>query len=77
MAAPRILREIEGPVIVDRAGAGNAGHGDDIDRRMNPDELGELARRMVEAADPAAADALQEALIRGFYGGANRIFAPA
>jgi len=39
------------------------------DRRLSPDELGELAKRMVEAKDPAEADQLQEQIVRGFYGG--------
>ncbi|HEY2083729.1 MAG TPA: hypothetical protein VGI88_13175 [Verrucomicrobiae bacterium] len=39
------------------------------DRLLNPDELGELARRMVETKDPAEADRLQEEIVRGFYGG--------
>jgi hypothetical protein len=38
-------------------------------RRLSPEELGELARRMVEAEDPAEADRLQEEVVRGFYGG--------
>jgi hypothetical protein len=31
-------------------------------------ELTELAQRMVNAGDPAEADRLQEALVKGFYG---------
>lgn len=31
-------------------------------------ELTDLAQRMVDATDPAEADRLQEALIKGFYG---------
>ena len=42
------------------------------DRRLSPDELGQLARRMVEAKDPAEADRLQEQIVRGFYGGQSR-----
>jgi len=38
-------------------------------RRLTPDELGQLAKRMVEAKDPAEADRLQEQIVRGFYGG--------
>ncbi len=38
------------------------------DRRLSPDELGELAKRMVEAKDSAEADRLQEQIVRGFYG---------
>jgi len=40
------------------------------DRPLSPDDLGELARRMVEAKDAAQADRLQEEIVRGFYGGA-------
>jgi hypothetical protein len=37
-------------------------------RPLNPDELGDLAKRMVEANEPADADRLQEEIVRGFYG---------
>ena len=37
-------------------------------RQLTGKELGELARRMVEAKDPAEADRLQEEIVRGFYG---------
>ena len=39
------------------------------DRRLTPEELGELARQMVEAKDPREADRLQTEIVRGFYGG--------
>jgi hypothetical protein len=35
---------------------------------LAPDKLGRLAKRMVEAKDPAEADRLQEEIVRGFYG---------
>jgi hypothetical protein len=38
-------------------------------RRLTPDELGELARQMVEAKDSREADRLQTEIVRGFYGG--------
>ena len=38
-------------------------------RRLSPEELGQLAKRMQETDDPAEADRLQEAILRGFYGG--------
>jgi hypothetical protein len=38
-------------------------------RRLNPEELGQLAERMVEAKDPIEADRLQDEIVRGFYGG--------
>ena len=37
-------------------------------RRLTPEELGELAKRMVETKDPAEADRLQSQIERGFYG---------
>ena len=36
---------------------------------LSPEELGKLAKQMVEAQDPAEADRLQEKIVRGFYGG--------
>ena len=39
------------------------------DRQLTPEELGELAKRMVEAKDPKEANRLQEEIVRGFYGG--------
>jgi len=38
-------------------------------RQFSPEELGELAKRMAEAQDPAEADRLQAEIVRGFYGG--------
>ena len=37
-------------------------------RPLTPEELGELAKRMVETKDSAEADRLQEQIERGFYG---------
>ena len=37
-------------------------------RPFKPEELGSLAKQMVEAKDPAEADRLQEEITRGFYG---------
>ena len=37
-------------------------------RPLSPEELGQLAKRMVEAKDAAEADRLQEEIVRGFYG---------
>ena len=41
-------------------------------RPLSPEELGELAKRMVEAKDAAEADRLQEEIVRGFYGSRSR-----
>ena len=40
-----------------------------LSRPLSPEALGQLAKRMVEAQDPAEADRLQEEIVRGFYGG--------
>jgi mRNA-degrading endonuclease RelE of RelBE toxin-antitoxin system len=36
---------------------------------LEPEQLGQLANRMVEAKDPREADRLQQEILRGFYGG--------
>jgi len=40
----------------------------DKNRQLSPDELGKLAKQMVEARDPAEADRLKKEIMRGFYG---------
>jgi hypothetical protein len=37
-------------------------------RALTGEELGALAKRMVDAKDPAEADCLKEEIVRGFYG---------
>ena len=41
-------------------------------RPLSPEELGQLAKRMVKAQDPAEADRLQREIENGFYGGQSR-----
>ena len=41
-------------------------------RSLSPEQLGQLAKRMVEAQDPAEADRLQQEIVNGFYGGQSR-----
>jgi hypothetical protein len=38
-------------------------------RPLTPEELGELAKEMAEAKDPAEVERLQAEIVRGFYGG--------
>jgi hypothetical protein len=38
-------------------------------RQLSGEELGALAKQMVEAKDPAEASRLEEEIVRGFYGG--------
>jgi len=44
---------------------------------LTPEELGELANRMVETEDSAEADRLKEKIVRGFYGGNSHAQDPA
>jgi hypothetical protein len=37
-------------------------------RRLSPDELGDIARRMIETPDEPEARRLREEFMRGFYG---------
>ena len=37
-------------------------------RQLSGEELGVLAKQMVEAKDPAEAERLKEEIVRGFYG---------
>jgi hypothetical protein len=41
-------------------------------RSLSPEQLRQLAKRMVEAQDPAEADRLQAEIVNGFYGGQSR-----
>src|SRR6188768_2082623 len=38
-------------------------------RQLSPEELGRLAKEMVDTNDPAEADRLQKEIVHGFYGG--------
>jgi len=38
-------------------------------RSLTPEELGQLAKQMVEAKDPQETDRLQKEIVCGFYGG--------
>jgi hypothetical protein len=37
-------------------------------QQLRPEQLGRLARQMVEASEPAEVDRLQAEIVRGFYG---------
>lgn len=41
-------------------------------RPLSPEELGALAKRMVEAKDVGEAHQLQEEIVREFYGGKSK-----
>lgn len=68
MTATEIIREIDALPPAELAVV--VRHTKQLDQRrpLSGVELTELARRMVEASNPAEADRLQEALVKGFYG---------
>jgi len=39
--------------------------------QLSPEELGKLAKRMVEVNNPEEADKLQGEIVRGFYGSSS------
>ena len=69
MTAVEIIEEIKRLPIEERTKIIEFVRRADEDRRLSPDELGQLAKRMVEAKDSAEADRLREQIVRGFYGG--------
>ena len=43
----------------------------DAERQLTGTELSALAKRMVDASDPAEAALVRESIVRGFYGGSK------
>ena len=68
MTATEIIREIDALPPADLAEVVHHTRRLDEVRQLSPEELGELAQRMVDAEDPAEADRLRAALVKGFYG---------
>ena len=68
MTATEIIREIDSLPPAELAEV--VRHTQQLDKRrpLSGAELTELAQHMVDATDPAEADRLQEALVKGFYG---------
>jgi hypothetical protein len=68
MTATEIIHEIDSLPPTELAAV--VRHAKELDkhRPLSGAELTELAQRMVDATDPAEADRLQEALVKGFYG---------
>ena len=63
MNTAELIEQIEKLSPVERATVARA-----LNRQLTAEELEALARRMVNAADPAEARALEDELVRGFYG---------
>ncbi len=68
MTAVEIIEEIKRLPKADQNRVIEFARNADENRQLSPDELGKLAKQMVEAKDPAEADRLKEEIMRGFYG---------
>lgn len=69
MSAAEVIKEIEHLPPTEQAEVIRFAYRLDADRMLSGKELGELARRMVDATDPAEALIWRDAVLRGFYGG--------
>jgi hypothetical protein len=68
MTANQIIQEIANLAPGERAKIVQFTRQLDTERQLTGEELGALAERMVNASTKAEADALNEQIIRGFYG---------
>jgi len=68
MTAVEIIEEIKRLPKTEQTRVFNFARNAGANRKLTPDELGALAKRMVEAKDPAEAGRLQAEIVRGFYG---------
>ena len=68
MTANQIIQEIANLAPEEQAKIVHFTRTLDAERQFSGDELGVLAERMVNAPTKAEADALNEQIIRGFYG---------
>ena len=68
MTAVQIIQEIDCLPPVELAQVVRYAKQLDKRRPLSGAELTRLAQRMVDATNPAEADRLQEALVKGFYG---------
>ena len=69
MSAAEVIKEIEHLPPAEQAEVIQFAYRLDADRMLSGKELGELARRMVEATDSSEALRWRDAVLRGFYGG--------
>ena len=69
MSASEIMSEIKRLPAAEQAKVVRFAYHLDSERMLSGEELGMLAKRMVDATDPAEALVLRDAIMRGFYGG--------
>jgi hypothetical protein len=68
MTAVEIIEEIKRLPKVEQSRVIEFARNVTANRMLTGEELGTLAKRMVDAKDPAEADCLKEEIVRGFYG---------
>lgn len=68
MTATQIMREIDCLPPDEQAKVVRFARELQLKKPLSDGKLTALARRMVDATDPAEGDRLQEALVKGFYG---------
>jgi hypothetical protein len=68
MTASEIIREIASLSPEERAKVVRFAYELDAERNLTGEELSLLARRMIDAVDPAEALVVREGIVRGFHG---------
>ena len=68
VSADQVIQEIQGLTPAEQAKVIQFAYRLDAERMLSGKELGALAKRMIEASDPAEKLRIREELTRGFYG---------
>ncbi|HEY2799955.1 MAG TPA: hypothetical protein VGI85_05130 [Chthoniobacterales bacterium] len=69
MSASEVIEEIQRLTPSEQAEVIQFAYQLDAERMLSGEELGALAKRRIESADPAEKLRIREELTRGFYGG--------
>ncbi len=73
MSAAKIIEQIKNLPPEEQAEVIRFTYRLDAERQLTGKELSALAKRMTQAADPAEAALVREAIVRGFYGGEQNV----
>lgn len=69
MSATQVIHEIQQLTPSEQAEVIQFAYRLDAERMLSGKEIGTLAKRMIEASDPAEKLRIREEMTRGFYGG--------
>ena len=72
MSATQVIQEIQRLTPTEQAEVIRFTYRLDAERMLSGEELGALAKRMIESSDPVEKLKIREELTRGFYGGKPR-----